>query len=138
VTTIVCKLLNVVRPDRAYFGEKDYQQLTVIRRMVVDLDLPVEVVSGPTVRDPEGLALSSRNAYLSPRQRQQALALSRSLFAVREAWNGDATSARAALHRRLGTASGVRLDYALVVTDARSIRPSWRCQHRIHPLGRTR
>jgi len=79
VLTVVAKLLHLLRPDVAVYGQKDAQQVAAIRRMVRDLDLPVEVVAVPTVRDPDGLALSSRNAYLDPEQRRAALALSRAL-----------------------------------------------------------
>lgn len=79
VCTVVLKLLNIIRPSRAYFGEKDYQQLQVIRRMTDDLNLPLEVVGCPIVRDEDGLAMSSRNMYLSPDERKSALLLNRAL-----------------------------------------------------------
>ena len=98
--TVVAKLMNTVRPDRAYFGEKDYQQLTLIRRMVLDLDLGVKVHAVATVREGDGLALSSRNRYLSPDDRRLALALSRALRAGQSAERGRVLeAARDALSR---------------------------------------
>lgn len=86
VMTIVCKLFNIVQPARAYFGQKDAQQVLVIKRMVQDLNLPTEIVTCPIIREPDGLAMSSRNVYLSDSERVQALAISKSLVAVRAAF----------------------------------------------------
>lgn len=92
VTTVVLKLFNIIQPDRAYFGSKDYQQLKVIERMVRDLDVPVQIVPMPTVREPDGLAMSSRNAYLSPEERRAALILSKSLAYGQELLSRGVTS----------------------------------------------
>jgi pantoate--beta-alanine ligase len=116
VLTVVAKLFGLVRPDVAVFGQKDYQQLTLIRRMVLDLNMAVEVVGSETVREPDGLALSSRNRYLDPEQRLQATTLSVTLHAAQEGarWGIDVAldSARAELR----ASDGVDLDY-LVITD---------------------
>jgi len=87
VATVVVKLLGIVHPDVAYLGQKDFQQLRVIQTVVRDLALGVRIAGGPTVREADGLAMSSRNAYLTPEQRRDALALSRGLFAARELWD---------------------------------------------------
>jgi pantoate--beta-alanine ligase len=111
VLTVVAKLLGLVRPDVAVFGEKDYQQLALIRRMVSDLCLGVDVVGTPTVREPDGLALSSRNAYLDPAARRSALALSAALLAARDAAGRGPDQALAEARAVLGAAPGVDLDY---------------------------
>lgn len=99
VCTVVTKLLNIVTPDRAYFGEKDAQQLAVIRRMVRDLDFGVEVVGCPIVREADGLAKSSRNTYLSPEERTAALCLSRAVFAGKKMVEGGEREAAPVLGR---------------------------------------
>jgi len=124
VTTVVAKLLNAVAPDRAYFGQKDAQQAVVIRRMVRDLDFPVEIVVVPTVRDPDGLAISSRNVYLDAEQRRRATAIHRALAAAERAAGDGAASTAAALQaaRNELDAAGIEPEY-LEARDAESLEP---------------
>jgi len=116
VLTVVAKLFGLVRPDRAYFGEKDYQQLILIRQMVTDLALDVDIVGLPTVRATDGLAMSSRNRYLDDDERAAAVRLSEALRAGVEAASGGAAAAEAAALSVLAGRPDVEIDY-LVVTD---------------------
>jgi len=118
VTTVVAKLFHIVEPDAAFFGQKDAAQVAIIRRMVRDLNLPVEIVVGPIVREPDGLAMSSRNAYLDPEQRKQALVLHRSLVRVQKAVDaGERKAARLvdAGRDEFTAEKSVRLDYFEIV-----------------------
>ncbi|HJP75956.1 MAG TPA: pantoate--beta-alanine ligase [Pseudonocardiaceae bacterium] len=111
VLTVVAKLFNIVRPDFAYFGEKDYQQLVLVRRMVTDLNLDVKVVGVPIVREPSGLALSSRNVYLDDEQKRASIALSAALSAGAHAGAEGADAVLAAANAVLATEPSVQLDY---------------------------
>ncbi len=118
VLTVVAKLFHLVEPDVACFGQKDVQQLTLVRRMVRDLNWPVEIAVTATVREPDGLALSSRNAYLAPADRQRAAVLSGALRIAHEAWRAGetrATALEARMRERLGTEPGVAVEYIAVV-----------------------
>jgi pantoate--beta-alanine ligase len=125
VTTVVAKLLNVVQPDIAFFGQKDAQQGIVIRRMVADLDFPVRIEVLPTVREPDGVAMSSRNRYLDPGERERAVALSRALRAAEAAASRNRGSVQAALEaaRAELEAAGVEPEY-LEARDAEDLSPA--------------
>ena len=118
VTTIVSKLFHIVEPDTAFFGQKDAAQVAIIRRMVRDLNLPVEIVVCPIVREPDGLALSSRNAYLDPEQRKKALVLHRSLMRVQEAIRSGEKQSRKLIEvgrTEFANEPSLRLDYFDIV-----------------------
>jgi pantoate--beta-alanine ligase len=125
VATVVSKLFHIAQPDVAFFGQKDAAQVAVIRAMVRDLHLPVEIVACPIVREPDGLALSSRNVYLNVEHRSQALVLHRALETVRVAYDcGERSSARLIAGGRdvFGVEAGVRLDF-LEIVDAETLEP---------------
>jgi pantoate--beta-alanine ligase len=125
VTTIVAKLFQIVEPDVAFFGQKDAAQLAIIRRMARDLNIPVQIAGCPTVREPDGLAMSSRNAYLDPQQRQQALVLYRSLQLAKsmlEQGERRANRLIEAAREAFAQLPSVRLDYFEIV-DPDSLEP---------------
>jgi pantoate--beta-alanine ligase len=145
VATVVCKLLMMAMPDRSYFGEKDYQQLQVLKRMARDLAMPVEIVGMPTIRESDGLALSSRNRYLSPGERKTAAAIYRELTALAgKVGDGRLSCSKAAADaaQALLAAGFDKVEY-LDVVDAESLAP---IEHVAGPariavaarLGRTR
>ena len=133
VAIVVAKLFGIVEPDRAYFGQKDAAQIAVLRQLVRDLSMPVELVVCPTVREADGLALSSRNRYLSAAERAEGLALSRALHAAERLFNAGERQAEpllAAAHAVLSQAAGVRLDYLALVDphtleDIEAIAPTY-------------
>ncbi|NLW08105.1 MAG: pantoate--beta-alanine ligase [Clostridia bacterium] len=125
VATVVSKLFNIVQPDRAYFGLKDYQQAQVIKRMVIDLNIPVEIVTVPTVREADGLALSSRNKYLTPVQRQSATALYQALkkgAVLIRSGERRAEIVREAMVAEILSRPETRVDY-VAVSDAQTLKP---------------
>ena len=140
VATVVTKLLNIVQPDRAYFGRKDAQQLAVVERLVADLNIPVEIVGCPIVRAEDGLALSSRNAYLDPTERLAATCLHRALAAGNEAYGAgirDAGALRRALLSVLAREPLAAVHYAEVV-DPATFRPPGRLAVLAVKIGRAR
>jgi pantoate--beta-alanine ligase len=125
VLTVVAKLFHLIEPDLACFGRKDVQQLTLVRQMVRDLDWPVEVVAVPTVREADGLAMSSRNAYLEPEDRRRAVVLSRALRVAHQLWkNGEsrATVLEQAMRRELSTEPEISVDY-IALAEPRAMSP---------------
>ena len=125
VTTVVAKLFNIIMPHRAYFGEKDYQQLQVIKRMTRDLFMPITIISVPTIREADGLAMSSRNSYLSPTERQAARVVPRALQVARDAVDSgiiDTTEIIAKIEQCVQNQHMATLQYA-VITDPETLEP---------------
>lgn len=125
VTTVVMKLFQIVQPDTAFFGQKDFQQAAIIRRMVLDLNVPIEVVVCPTIREADGLAMSSRNVYLTPEQRSSAVVLSRALFAVNQLVQQGERQAEPllqAMQQTFATEPNVQVEY-IGIADPQSLQP---------------
>lgn len=136
VATVVFLLFQITHPARAYFGQKDYQQVLVIRRMAKDLQLPVEIIICPTLREPDGLAMSSRNSYLNQSQRSQAVVLYRALQLAEAKIEGGerhAESIVASMRQCLNEASAAAIDYVSLV-DAETLKPLWRLKGRVAVL----
>ncbi len=122
VCTVVAKLFNIVAPDAAVFGEKDFQQLAIVRRMVRDLDFNIDIIAVPTVREKDGLACSSRNQYLNPDQRKQAMVLYKALEAAANAGEKSANDIVVLARQVISEAPLARIDYVELV-DAQSLQP---------------
>jgi len=140
VATVVAKLFSAVRPDRAYFGQKDAQQVAVVKRMAADLDTGVEIVACPIVRDADGLAVSSRNVYLSPAERRAALSLSRALSAGAAAYGAgerDLAAIQERIRAVLAAEPLARIDYAELV-DPATFRPAGTLAVLAARIGKTR
>ncbi len=121
VATICAKLFNLVEPTKAYFGQKDAQQVLVIKKMVTDLNMNLEVVACPTIREEDGLAMSSRNVYLDPDQRRSARVLSQALFEARDLWKSgerDADALRARMKERISAIPEAKIEYISVADPA--------------------
>ena len=122
VCTVVVKLFNILAPNAAVFGEKDFQQLAVIRRMVRDLNFKIDIIAVPTVREEDGLAYSSRNQYLNPEERKQAAVLHKALMAAKNAGKKSANDVVALAQRIINEAQLARIDY-VEVADAETLKP---------------
>jgi len=130
ITTVVCRLLNIVQPDYAFFGEKDYQQLCIIKTMVKDLFIPTEIIGVPTIRSPEGLALSSRNAYLSPDEVTEASNIYKMLqlgLKTFKSSTDQATEITNTMRNYLETKTQIKIDY-LVIVDPENLSQKDDCQ----------
>ena len=122
VCTVVAKLFNILAPDAAVFGEKDFQQLAVIRRMVRDLNFKIDMIAVPTVREEDGLACSSRNQYLNPEERKQAMVLHKALLAAKNAGKKSANDVIGLAQKVINESAQARIDY-VEVADAETLKP---------------